>query len=350
MDERAFELAFWNSVQSSNDCGSTRAYLQRFPNGVFAELARLAERRLCGAGSPVAATNASSAGSTAPVAALPPSPSPPPSSSGTEKPASVVAALPAATPSVADPATTARPELARNIQLELIRLGCFAGEADGNWSAGTRQAVARINKAAKVNFDANTPSATTLATLQKRQGRAFAFYDLSRRRDLTSRVLIVETSPVAPEARDHMRCASVRTWDPKQSPTGEVDFASVRADAASLPERFPGLVRVLVDEGAEAGSLLPFARNHPRLATRIEGFVASPSSNTTKGTLASDCACPERAPSSNKQNRAGRMTDLPPQAGPNAFGELFNFVCLLQAGNRQDMVFIFFQLLLQLLG
>ena len=172
MDERAFELAFWNSVQSSNDCGSTRAYLQRFPNGVFAELARLAERRLCGAGSPVAGTNASLAGSTAPVAALPPSPSPPPSSSGTEKPASVVAALPAATPSVADPATTARPELARNIQLELIRLGCFAGEADGNWSAGTRQAVARINKAAKVNFDANTPSATTLATLQKRQGRA----------------------------------------------------------------------------------------------------------------------------------------------------------------------------------
>src|SRR5882757_1592330 len=46
-DDRAFDVAFWNAAQSANDCDSTRAYLARFPSGVFVELARLAERRLC---------------------------------------------------------------------------------------------------------------------------------------------------------------------------------------------------------------------------------------------------------------------------------------------------------------
>ena len=46
-DDRALDVAFWSAAQSANDCDSTRAYLQRFPNGAFVELARLAERRLC---------------------------------------------------------------------------------------------------------------------------------------------------------------------------------------------------------------------------------------------------------------------------------------------------------------
>jgi hypothetical protein len=67
LDERSLDLAFWNSVQSSNDCGSARAYLQRFPNGIFVDLAHLAERRLCMAGSPV---TASPTGNSAPAAAV----------------------------------------------------------------------------------------------------------------------------------------------------------------------------------------------------------------------------------------------------------------------------------------
>ncbi|HJS08937.1 MAG TPA: caspase family protein, partial [Pirellulales bacterium] len=176
MDERSLELAYWNTVQSSNDCGSTRAYLQQFPNGIFAELARLAERRLCTSARQVTVTDASPpetpASTAAPAAALPPAPLP--QGGETAKPGPVIAALPAApAPGMVSSATTdGRPELARNIQLELIRLGCFAGEADGNWSAGTRSAMVRINKAAKSKFDANAPSAGTLAALQKRQGRA----------------------------------------------------------------------------------------------------------------------------------------------------------------------------------
>src|ERR1043165_7469946 len=47
VDDRALDVAFWNAAQSANDCEAVRAYLQRFPKGVFIELATLSERRLC---------------------------------------------------------------------------------------------------------------------------------------------------------------------------------------------------------------------------------------------------------------------------------------------------------------
>ena len=119
----------------------------------------------------------------------------------------------------------------------------------------------------------------TLGDLPSSDLEAFAFLDLSRRRDLTSRVVVLRDSARRPEAPDHLIAASVRVWNPKDLPTGEVPFEEVRADLAMLSQRFPNLRRVLVDEGAEAGSVLPFARAHAGLALLVEGFVASPTSN-----------------------------------------------------------------------
>jgi len=107
----------------------------------------------------------------------------------------------------------------------------------------------------------------------------FAFYDLSRKRDLTSRVVVIREPGRRPEAYDHLVVASLRVWDPKASATGQVDFAEVREDLAALAERFPQLGKVFVDEGAEGGSLLPWAKAQPRLALRVDGFVATPVSN-----------------------------------------------------------------------
>src|SRR4051812_20228653 len=45
--DRSLDVAYWNSAQSANDCESVRTYLQRFPDGAFVDLAKLAERRLC---------------------------------------------------------------------------------------------------------------------------------------------------------------------------------------------------------------------------------------------------------------------------------------------------------------
>ena len=108
---------------------------------------------------------------------------------------------------------------------------------------------------------------------------AFAFYDLSRRRDLTSRTVVTVGPATRPEAADHLSVVSLRIWDPKASASGEVDFASVREDLLVLPRRFPHLQRVLVDAGAESSSLLPWAKTVPSLALKVEPFVASVSSN-----------------------------------------------------------------------
>lgn len=110
---------------------------------------------------------------------------------------------------------------------------------------------------------------------------ASAFLDLSRKRDLTSLVTVLRDKPRRPEAPDHLIVASVQIWNPRQSPTGETDFADVRATLAGLPARFPGLHTVLVDEGAEAGTVLPWAKTHPQMTLLIRGFVASVESNIT---------------------------------------------------------------------
>jgi hypothetical protein len=108
---------------------------------------------------------------------------------------------------------------------------------------------------------------------------AFAFIDLSRKRDLSSRAVVLREAPRRPEATDHLVVASVQTWDPKQNPVGEVDFAEIRADLAALPIRFPNLEAILIDEGAEAGAVLPFCRQHPRLSMLVQGFTANVGSN-----------------------------------------------------------------------
>jgi uncharacterized caspase-like protein len=61
-NDRAVDVAFWTAAQSANECEAMKAYLARFPNGVFVELAKISERRLC---------------ATTRVAAADPAPNPP---------------------------------------------------------------------------------------------------------------------------------------------------------------------------------------------------------------------------------------------------------------------------------
>jgi formylglycine-generating enzyme required for sulfatase activity/uncharacterized caspase-like protein len=46
-EERSLEIAFWNSARAANECDAMRLYLQRYPKGLFLELAKLSEIRLC---------------------------------------------------------------------------------------------------------------------------------------------------------------------------------------------------------------------------------------------------------------------------------------------------------------
>jgi formylglycine-generating enzyme required for sulfatase activity len=46
-EDRSIEIAFWTSARTANECDAMRAYLLRYPKGVFVELAKLSEARLC---------------------------------------------------------------------------------------------------------------------------------------------------------------------------------------------------------------------------------------------------------------------------------------------------------------
>jgi len=182
--DRALDVAYWNSAQSANDCESVRTYLARFPDGAFVDLAKLAERRLCTPGRRVTVEP-----DPAPLTPAPPvvavAPPPPPAA----EPPPTVTISPAAPPNaaplpdVAPPNIAALPEiarlsaepdtgtLARNIQLELVRLGCYSGRADGEWKKPTREAVAKFNRYAHAKLGADQPSDDLISALRRHDER-----------------------------------------------------------------------------------------------------------------------------------------------------------------------------------
>jgi len=179
-DDRALDVAYWSAAQSANDCEATRAYLRRFPNGVFIELAKLNERRLCNSRALTvidAPSDSLAAAPPPPAAAQPPAIAPvPPLASAAEAPAAAaapparIAALPE--PSAAAPdAETPRPDLARDILLELQRLGCVSGKIDVNWGPSARAAVNRFNRYARTALDPEIPTAATQTALRARGTR-----------------------------------------------------------------------------------------------------------------------------------------------------------------------------------
>jgi Caspase domain len=153
------DVAFWQSAAAANECEAIRAYLRRFPNGRFVDLARISERRLCKAGTE--------------VAVAPPRPSPPPVTPAlTPGPAtapvapapSLVAQPSGAALNVALVAPTAPPQstapvvtpvvapdvadIGRKLQKELLRVGCAANgiENDSAWGATSREALRSFNE------------------------------------------------------------------------------------------------------------------------------------------------------------------------------------------------------------
>jgi peptidoglycan hydrolase-like protein with peptidoglycan-binding domain len=173
--EGSVELAFWRSVGTANDCESVRAYLSRFPNGSFTELARISEKRLCAPSKMTVATN---------EPANQPAPAAPPALASVPTPA--VPAPPAATASQAptqlsrlapvnDTKTDAAlpSDVVRNLQSQLLRVGCGSDEqeVDGSWSPAWQAAVRRFNTSAHATLDPDRPSADALASVQGQKGQ-----------------------------------------------------------------------------------------------------------------------------------------------------------------------------------
>src|SRR5262249_56135101 len=96
--------------------------------------------------------------------------SPAPSGAGSATPVGPVASLtpPGEPVEAAEPS----PDLIRNIQKELTRVGCSAGAADGRWGKKGRSAVEAFVRYSKISLASLDPSPDLLSTLQGYGGRA----------------------------------------------------------------------------------------------------------------------------------------------------------------------------------
>ena len=126
------EIAFWNSVKDSKSPAVIEAYLERYPNGTFAGLAKVMVAQLKGLPAKEQPTR---------VAALPEVKAP-------------------------DPRT-----LARSLQTELKRVGCDAGEIDGQWGDKGREALASFGRHAKMSMPSQEPTAEVLEAVVSRKDR-----------------------------------------------------------------------------------------------------------------------------------------------------------------------------------
>lgn len=62
--------------------------------------------------------------------------------------------------------------LVRRLQAQLIRVGCYGGPVDGQWSNATRHAIAAFNRSVNVSAVVDKPSEMQLALLQGHGARA----------------------------------------------------------------------------------------------------------------------------------------------------------------------------------
>jgi len=140
--DKEMEIAFWNAVKDSNSPAILTTYLDRFPRGTFAGLARVMIEQLKSA--EAAAAGPRGAG----MASLP-----------------AVAAASAPTPG-------SSPEgLARALQTELKRVGCDPGSLDGTWGTKSRQALERYRRLSKLALPSDEPTEAALQSVAGQVGR-----------------------------------------------------------------------------------------------------------------------------------------------------------------------------------
>ena len=84
-----------------------------------------------------------------------------------------VAALPAPQASAPSPPPTppSKAELAKSVQAELRRVGCFSGPADGDWDPASRRSLELFNKNAGTTLDAKAASTEALDAIKLKSAR-----------------------------------------------------------------------------------------------------------------------------------------------------------------------------------
>ena len=119
-DERALELAFWETIKESQSPAAFEEYLSRWPSGTFSGLAKIKLGEL--------------------------------------KRMQTAALKPTETKEAEEEDRVDKATLTRRLQRALKRAGCDPGTIDGQWGGKGRAALSRFNEFAKTNLPVDAPS------------------------------------------------------------------------------------------------------------------------------------------------------------------------------------------------
>lgn len=129
------DVLFWETIKASSDPADFEDFLNQFPQSSFAALA---QRRMA-------------------MLRLPPTPTSP--QAVTPPPAAAI------------PPPKTGSEIARELQSELQRVGCYAGPIDGVWGTGAATAVQRFNQQTGKRLDTQTASIGSITAVHERAER-----------------------------------------------------------------------------------------------------------------------------------------------------------------------------------
>ncbi|MGE4246630.1 MAG: caspase family protein [Parvibaculaceae bacterium] len=174
VDDSALDVRFWESISTSTNPAMFAAYLKRFPNGNFADLA-LVKLEEFGQKRAIAVEEATTTPkqpvAQQPVAEVQKAESQEPVIQKTESaPATATPAQSTQVASLGEQPTTAVAEpVAVNpadLQRELQRVGCYGGAIDGDWGRGSRRAMQLFNANAKTAYAVEEPSSDALTGIR----------------------------------------------------------------------------------------------------------------------------------------------------------------------------------------
>ncbi len=165
------EIAFWQSIQNATRPEMYETYLEQYPDGIYAKLARLnisslqqqAEAAATAAAAAKAAKAADASNSTSPAQEITVAALPQQETVSTEP-------APAIVPSTSSRSLSPE-ELATAMQTELNRLGCSVGRVDGDWGNRSRQALRTFSREAGVDLASLDPDPSILDRLKQSTGR-----------------------------------------------------------------------------------------------------------------------------------------------------------------------------------
>ncbi len=156
-DSSQFEITFWNSIKDSSAPPLIETYLKRYPNGTFAEIARVKIKLLNAAAERAKRETAASKAEVARITA-----------EAKSKQEKTIEVARLEQPGDTEPAVQSIDpvELVRSTQYELARIGCLSGRIDGKWGSGSRGALKNYAVRQGVRLASLEPSVEVLDRLK----------------------------------------------------------------------------------------------------------------------------------------------------------------------------------------